>query len=312
MTGILHSLIASYAGPYAAVGYFGGGLTSNTTAWTGMDSVPFATDTKSSLSITLDATGAESPGGAANSGVAGYTGGGAQWYQGGNPVAFSEKFLFPVTTKTKITNALSSARGYVGGLANSGTAAYWAGGGTSVSDVSTVDKTNFSADTRTTLGTGLSAARNSVKGASNNGVAGYFAGQTTVGDKFTFSTDTRSTLTALSNSRSNVGGFADSGVAGYFAGGGLSSTLYTTTDKVTFSTDTRTTLATGLGVTRSGPHACANSGDAGYVAAGGGTTTVYRNTMDKFLFPSDAKATITTTLSASAGYGMAFADAGVF
>ena len=68
--------------------------------------------------------------------------------------------------------------------------------------------------------------------------------------KFTFSTDSRSTLsTGLSAARDNVGGMADSGTAGYVGGGSDSSTA-ATVDRFSFSNDARSTLSSGLSVAR--------------------------------------------------------------
>ena len=61
---------------------------------------------------------------------------------------------------------LSVARRYLAGAANSGTAAYFAGG---LSLVPTVDKFAFSDDGRTTLGTGLSLTRYNLAAAANSG-----------------------------------------------------------------------------------------------------------------------------------------------
>ena len=89
----------------------------------------------------------------------------------------------------------------------------YAAGGTTGSNVTTVDKFLFTTDARSTLATGLSAARGFSAGfasAENGYVAGGYTGSnvTTV-DKFLFTTDARSTLaTGLSSGRSGVAGFA--------------------------------------------------------------------------------------------------------
>jgi len=96
----------------------------------------------------------------ANSGTAGYFGGGSGYAD------TVDKFAFSDDSRTTLGTGLSSARGYLAGMADSGTAGYF-GGGTTGSAVSTVDKFAFSDDSRTTLGTGLSAATTSLAGMAN-------------------------------------------------------------------------------------------------------------------------------------------------
>ena len=71
-------------------------------------------------------------------------------------------------------------------------------GGTTGSDVTTVDKFLFTTDARSTLATGLSAARYGVAGfaSAENGYAagGYTGSNVATVDKFLFTTDARSTL----------------------------------------------------------------------------------------------------------------------
>ena len=104
----------------------------------------------------------------------------------------------------------------MGGLANSGVAAYFAGGNT---QNTTVNKFAFSDDSRTTLGTGLSSVRSGLSGCAKVGVAGYFAGGNgPVGyvatvDRFEFADDSRTTLgTGLTAATIGQGSAADSGV----------------------------------------------------------------------------------------------------
>jgi len=95
------------------------------------------------------------------------------------------------------------------------TAGYF-GGGTTGSEVSTVDKFAFSDDSRTTLGTGLSSITGFLAGMANSGTAGYFGGGHTGSivstvDKFAFSDDSRTTLgTGLSSARYSLGAMANS------------------------------------------------------------------------------------------------------
>jgi hypothetical protein len=91
----------------------------------------------------------------ANSGVAGYMGGGFTTAS----ISSVEKFAFPSDTNTTLGTGLSGIRSNVSGMADSGIAGYFAGGGDDVNVLTTVDKFAFPSDTRSTLATGLSGAR---------------------------------------------------------------------------------------------------------------------------------------------------------
>jgi hypothetical protein len=180
-----------------------------------VDKITFSTDVVASLGNILD-FGRDQGSGMANSGVAGYTHGS----NGGSASNVVIKFAFPSDTRSNIT--LSGDRAATGAMANSGVAGYISGGfdGGGVNR-GQVDKFTFPSDTRSTLGTGLSSVRRDFAGMANSGVAGYFGGGgtgfltggiTTV-DKFTFPSDTRSTLgTGLSSARGNVAAMANTGV----------------------------------------------------------------------------------------------------
>jgi hypothetical protein len=148
-------------------------------------------------------------------------------------------------------------------------------------------------------------------------VAGYIAGggsttsnsETNGGliDKITFSSDTRSTLSAVMSNYGAVWpqGFANSGVAGYISGGysGASSTppqIYNTffsrVDKILFPTDAKSTLtATVLAKYNSG--SCANSGVAGYIASGDEALST-STAIQKLVFSTEIVSTLSATTTA--------------
>jgi hypothetical protein len=146
----------------------------------------------------------------------------------------------------------------------------------------------------------------------NSNVAGYSAGGQSVSsyistiDKFTYSTDAKSTLgTGLSGNRAYAAGASDSGVAGYIAGGDSSSAptgRRTTIDKFAFPGDTRSTLGTGLSSARFALAGLADYGVAAYFA--GGDTGAASSTVDKFAFPSDTRSTLGTGLSSATFYNL--------
>lgn len=181
------------------------------------DKFAFPSDTRSTLtSLGSNFGGA----GIYNNTVAGYRSGGAN-------AAFTtfvqaiSKTAFPSDTGSTITATLSSRRFAPSGMSNSGTAGYFAGGGTgngdggSVFAATTVDKITYSTEARTTLATGLSSARYWLAATEQTGTAGYVgggAGGSTTVDKFAYPSDTRTTLgTGLSVGRSAPGAFANQG-----------------------------------------------------------------------------------------------------
>jgi hypothetical protein len=249
-------------------GYNAGGSTSNTgdgsTNVTTVDKFALPSDSRSTLGTGISGLYRHNVG-MANSGVAGYSGGGIVRPSNAN-ISTVDKFDFPSDTRSSLGSGLSTARRELGAVGNTTVAGYFAGGYSS-DFVSTVDKYSFPSDSRSTLATGLSTTRRDLAGASNQGIAGYFAGGnngsgfTATIDKFAFPSDTRSTLgTGLSSSRSFHGGIVDGQIAGYFGGGYNGSANVTTVDKIEFSSDSRTTLASGLSAIRVYPSGFSNEG----------------------------------------------------
>jgi hypothetical protein len=186
---------------------------------------------------------------------AGAAGTGAGYFGGGlpGPLDTVESFSFPSDSRTTLVATLSAARYKLAGMADSGTAGYFAGG----SGSAVVDKLAFSDETMSTLGTGMPSNWTSAAGFANSGTAGYFGGgddgsRTAAVVKFAFSDDSRTTLAAtLTTAVDAPSGFANSGTAGYVGGGeywSAGSVYVTTVDKFAFSDDSRTTLGTGLTV----------------------------------------------------------------
>lgn len=153
----------------AVAGYFVGGDDSVDAGNRRCSKVAFPTDTMTNNNAFLPGTGSRRLAGFANSGTAGYAGGG----QRASIVATMFKFAFPADTGSTLGTGLSAARIWLAGMANSGSAGYIAGGqtGTATSTrVSTVDVFAFPSDTRSTLGTGLSAIRTQLAGMADAGV----------------------------------------------------------------------------------------------------------------------------------------------
>jgi hypothetical protein len=183
----------------------------------------FPSDTTSNIAD-AHSEGVQSLAGMANSGTAGYIGGGQNGSGSQNRTATVRKMAYSNDSSSTLATGLSIPINQLSAMANSGTAGYFAGGIGVPSEfaetLTTVNKYAFSNDSRSTLGTGLSVARRILAGMAHSGTAGYVGGgmdndvigKTTV-DKFAFPSDTRSTLgTGLSSARVELAAMASSGV----------------------------------------------------------------------------------------------------
>ena len=296
-------------------GYMGGGdAGSSVDVIRKMD---FGTEASSTLTATLTAV-AYIVGGMANSGVAGYFGGG----RGGSPTAnltTVDKIAFTDDSKSTLGTGLSSARQMPTGLGNAGVAGYFAGGQTTT----TVDKFAFPGDSRSTLGTGLDAASNTGEGMSNSGTAGYVgAGYissacSTAVYKITYSDDSMSTLSATLDTGMRYGGaMANVGTAGYIAGGYPCGDPYiATVNKFSFSDDSRATLGTGLSQGLYNPAGFALKDTAGYFAGGtccAGVSWTKQTQAEKFAFADDSRSIVAGAFAAGTTSPAGMANEGAF
>ena len=109
--GIVNASKSNFRG---VAGYFGGGQ-DGTNNLSGIDKITFPADTKTTLSATL--TSARNlPTGMANSGVAGYIGGGVDTVL----VDGIDKITFPADTKTTLSAVLTIAKDRMAGMADGG------------------------------------------------------------------------------------------------------------------------------------------------------------------------------------------------
>jgi len=241
-------------------GYFGGGFAfAASTQTKAIQKVAFPSDTKSVLSgitLTDDVYDLASM---ANSGVAGYFG-------GGGDINFAEidridKLTFSTEIRSTLGIVLSSPLFTLSAMANSGVAGYFCGGADNpVGQYSRIDKVTFPGDTKSTLFATLTTARNQTSASANSGVAGYvFGGNDSGGrltgiDKITFPGDTRTTMgTVLSAAKGGTASMADTGNAS-FIGGGSTGTRTNVIEKFSHVTelmesytDTLTTAADVVG-----------------------------------------------------------------
>lgn len=300
--GIL-SAAASSEPAFAYAAYFSLGEVSNV-AVTTVEKLLFSTESISTLATGLSLARRLSAS-MADAQVAGYVAGGDR-----KPLSdltsTVDKFALPADTRSTLGTGLVSANYVFAGMANTGVAGYFGGGGSP--DRSQVQKFTFPSDTRSTI-TSLSLNTAQPGAMANPAVAGYFGGGRTASlytkiDKYAFPSDTRSTLgTGLTTATHALTGLANAAVAGYFGGGQTSGGFVTTVQKFTFPGDSRSTLGTGLSIAREFPGGASNSGTAGYFGGGNNNTTV-----DKFAFPSDTRTTLATGLSNASAASCAFAS----
>ena len=228
-----------------------------------------------------------------------------------NPPGFEGFGYFALARSTTTVNKMSTASEVVTtlatglnttmndlmcGFANSGVAGY-----ISVNSSASPNKFSFPSDTRSIISASTSSQSRASAACSNNGTAGYiFGGADPISNaiqKLTYSSDAISVIGAvISNSGHYGAAFSNSGVAGYYAGGTTDgNTRYSTVDKLTFSSETKAALGTGLTTGMWYHTGFANSGFAGYIA--GGQESVKVNYIDKFLFSTDTKSTLASTLA---------------
>jgi len=202
----------------AVAGYTAGGESSGgVQAHTSIDKLTYSSEAMSVLSAGL-ATGRRQVSAFANSGTAGYVGGGNQGASSPTYYATNiiDKITFPGDAVSVLSATLSDITRQSTGFANSGVAGYICLGRADGTIVATVDKLTFSGESRSTLGTGLSAASATNSAMANSGTAGYVAvggaSFATTVDKFAFADDSRSTLgTGLSTARVECAGMANEG-----------------------------------------------------------------------------------------------------
>lgn len=253
-------------------GYIGGGNTS-ISAIASIEKLTFSSEARSNVSATYGTARGDSHGAMSNSGTAGYAGGGVNG--AGTPVNSIDKILYSNDTTSTLSAVLpwsTYGRRRNPGAANSGTAGYTFGGynypepldGATLGATATILKLTFSGETTSKLTAELVSRNFEACAFSNNGVAAFIVGGIS-GDtnfqKFTYSTEARSTTALLSAGRSiTMGGMAYSGVAGYFVGESKAGASMLYPGKYLFSNDTFSYLSGSLTVATDATIGIANSG----------------------------------------------------
>jgi hypothetical protein len=157
----------------------------------------------------------------ANTGTAGYAGGGYSYSSGASQTAVN-KFAFPSDTRSTLS-ALATPRDAMVAMENKGVAGYAVGGGNDGSSVTREAlKWAFSTDTRSTVSNALSTEKQlgGHAGASDSGTAGFYFGGSLSSrfsaiEKLNFSNDTGSVLTATLAATTNFLGASSNNGVGY-------------------------------------------------------------------------------------------------
>lgn len=190
------------------------------------------------------------------------------------------------------------------------TAAYFTGGLLSGSPKTNIDKYSFTTETMSSTSANLTVARYGGSAFNNKQTAAFILGghpnntstPSNVVDKLLFSTETVSSIATLSTAVYGPFGMSNPSIAGY-AGGGYNAGFKSFVDKWFFSNDTRSTLSTGLSSNAYQAAGFSYPAVAGYVAGGdiGSYANNYIQHIDKFLFSSDTRSTLSAWLSKRTG-----------
>lgn len=216
----------------AVAGYFAFGNSHNGN----VEKITFATDAKSSISASMPTANYEIAPHVSNSGQKGYVwrkwDGSSSYPNAGRDL---NKFAFSTETNSVSSGVFNGNYPYITreALSNHGTSAYVIAG--------YLYKLNYSTETLSDFGNGsqgISGFRTHVSGISNPGTAGYYVGGTESGsstiDKLSFTSDTKSVLSATLTANTFKGGTASrKGSHGYVSIHGTSNL-----NKLSFSTET--------------------------------------------------------------------------
>jgi hypothetical protein len=304
-----HGIFASSAGGIVDGAYWFGG---STALGSSIEKTVFATDATATISATLTENMAAA-GGFGNGQTAGYIAGN-DW---GTPVwgrDYIGKLTFVDEAYGLIVATLSEITWGDAGLANSGTAGYWAGGqgrsGSSSVLLDKIDKLLFSNDSCGVITPTLSQNVYYPTGAANSGTAGYWFGGSVPGatdriDKTDFSDDSTSDLGSdISTAATYGAACANSGTAAYTAIGHDGSGTKVV-NKLTFSDDSVSNLGNLFDANAYGRTAAAQKGSHGYFVGGYDTDASARiDTIEKLEFTGDTCAAVTPTLPAATGFQM--------
>ena len=222
-----------------------------------------------------------------------------------------DKINYSTDTRTQVTTATLTARGYMGAASGRDNGLYgqtvqsietqntgYFGGGAIPGVSSTVDKISLAVDTTAAVPSAFLSAGRSGLAATGNQTAGYFGGGSVPGlsstmEKINYSLDTDSLVpgAALSSARTSLSATDGNAIAGYFGGGIITGpAIVSTTDKLTYSTETTAAVApAALSSTRSNLAAAGNS-TAGYFA--GGSSPAIVSTTDKLTYATDTRTTV--------------------
>ena len=303
-------------------GYVMGSITPMSTS---VQKMNILSETWGTIAATI--TVAQHAGAISNTGVAGYLLGGMDSV--GVPQTLIQKITTPQDTKSNISSTLAAAKFQQVQMVRGNIAGYTPGGANAgySTRYRTTDKLLYSTEIASTLGVTMAGGGNAGTGVTNGVTAGYhmggyvdaLGGDHTINDKFTYSSETFSTLAAaLPNGQREGVPASNEGVAGYTVGKfdfGLPGGTYANSRnsfKLSFTTETVSTLTNTLATAGYDASAFTDRGVCAYLP-GMRDTYILRETI-KFSFSSETASTLTTCLmeSPQSGWNNGWADCGVY
>ena len=183
-------------------------------------------------------------------------------------------------------------------------AGYFAGG-TTPSEISSIDKCNFTDDTTALLPSADLTGVRSTHGSVSSNKAGYYLGGRTPlissCDKLNYSIETISKTPGLNLTQviQDARGFGND-THGYSTGGYNGSNYVSVVDKIIFGTDTSFRFPSANLITQRNIHGALATQDAGYVT-NGYDGSGYVNSAEKTVFATDTTTTIPSTFPGSRG-----------
>lgn len=290
----------------AGAGYVMGGMDPNATST--IEKVTFSsTPVRSVISSTLPGV-SRSNTGITCKGTSGYV-------QRANDPATTTiyKMLFSTEATSTLSDSLGTAVRNAAGINNESTAGYVVNGYGNSTHRNLYQKIAFSNDAVSTISATTGSAGFLRIGVSNGSTAGY----TTMGrddsyppyynviDKLTFSSETRSALSATASfPAEGEGGVSYSGTAGYWFGGQTNANgKLNKIQKLNFSTEACTTLSATLTVNSFGHSTASLNKSGGFGLIMGGYATDFINTIQKFNFSDETNANVSATLASNKAFG---------
>lgn len=289
-------------------GYLLGGTTQTTSGGTLVDNANvlrfnFELETNNVLSAQLSAiTRAGTMPGVSNSGIAGYIAGGEG---GSSSYSKIEKLLYFTETRSTLSATLPAAIIALSAVSNTGTAGYICGGYRITAPegfIRAIYKLTYSTETISTISATLSTDDANITGFDNPKVAGYLRGgnlATTLMQKLTFSTESRSTVASGLGQSTGGSGITFASTRGYYNQGRLvNGTPTKKMYKMPYSTETEADIGDKLSSNRLWPGVVGDYLASGFFLGGNESVAgLNSSSIDKISFSTDNSSIVSQSLT---------------